>query len=72
MHVAVFGVRDEIGFSEFKALAFALAGFEEWCERGIDRVVRRLRPVACHGANTTGTPERYASPAVIGTSMTPS
>ena len=51
--VAVFGVLDEVRFREVEALALALAGFDEWCERGIDLVVRRLRPFRCHGRNPT-------------------
>ena len=64
--VAVFGVLDEIGFGELEALAFALAGFDEWCERGIDLVVRRLRPFRCHARTL-----RHANPGTEGTAIDP-
>ena len=64
--VAVLGVLDEIGFRELEALAFALAGFDEWCERGIDLVVRRLRPFRCHARTL-----RHAKPGMEGTAIDP-
>ena len=62
MHVAVLGVRDEVGLCEVEALALALAGFEEWCKRGIDWVVRRLWPVACHERTLPGAPGALCKP----------
>src|SRR5688572_12832697 len=72
VQVAVRGVLDEGGLREVEALTLALAGFDEWCERGIDWVVRRLRPIACHGRTLPRPAEGYASPGVSGTSITPS